>query len=44
MLSPCFAVYRIKHTNETFDHAKVETYNMTCKHFFDSIKKQENDL
>ena len=43
-VSHCFAVYRVKHTNETFDHAKVETFNMTCKHFFDSIKKQENKL
>ena len=43
-VSHCFAVYRVKHTDEMFDHAKVETYNMTCKHFFDSIKKQENEL
>ena len=43
-VSHCFCVYRIEHADGVFDHAKVETYKMTCKHFFDSIKKQENDL
>ena len=43
-VSHCFSVYRVEHADEVFDHAKVETYKMTCKHFFDSIKKQENDL
>jgi len=43
-VSHCFSMYRVEHANEVFDHAKVQTYKMTCKHFFDSIKKQENDL
>ena len=43
-VSHCFSVYCVEHADEVFDHAKVETYKMTCKHFFDSIKKQENDL
>ena len=43
-VSHCFCVYRVEHAAEVFDHAKVETYKMTCKHFFDAIKKQENDL
>ena len=34
----------VEHADELFAHAKVEDYIMTCKHFFDSMKKQENVL
>ena len=43
-VSYCLITYRVEHANEIFAHAKVEDYNMTCKHFFDSMKKQENVL
>ena len=43
-VSYCLITYRVEHADEIFAHAKVEDYNMTCKHFFDSMKKQENVL
>ena len=43
-VSYCLIAYRVEHADEIFAHAKVEDYNMTCKHFFDSMKKQENVL
>ena len=42
-VSHCFKTYRVDHADEIFAHAKVEAYSMTCKHYFDSIKKQENE-
>ena len=40
----CYNKYRIKHTNESFDLGKFDTYNMSTKHYFESIQKEENAL